>query len=325
MPAAMAEGVNEFSWSKSRNGVFEECKRRYFYQYYGAWGGWDPGASEEARRLYVLKQLATRQMWAGRIVHDAIEMALIAMRDGHGVPIDAYVTDVVARMRTEWRSSRDGRYRDNPRTCALFEHEYAVDVPPAAWQMLKTNVETCLRKFFALPLLAQIRATPPEHWSIEHWSRSFEFEGTPMWIAPDFGFWNGDDRLVLVDWKSGAGDPEGAAFQLGCYALYAAEVLGVGPSRVDLVEVNLREGSVTEHHWDDERLESVRQRLRLSIRSMKAYLADPAANVAVMTDFERTEDLRICRWCNFRKVCRPEELMTVSADTARGNPGGARR
>jgi len=75
---------------------------------------------------------------------------------------------------------------------------------------------------------------------------------------------------------------------------------------VDLYEVNLREPQVTSHRWDDERLEAVREQLRLSIRGMKAYLADAAANIAVLTDFERTEDLRICRWCNFRAVCRPE-------------------
>jgi hypothetical protein len=209
-------------------------------------------------------------------------------------------------MRTEWRSSRDGRYRDSPKSCALFEHEYALDIRPEAWQALRANVETCLRNFFTLPLLAQIRATSPEHWSIEHWSRSFEFEGTPMWIAPDFGFWNGDNRLVLVDWKTGGADPEATAFQLGCYALYAAEVLGVPPANVDLIECNLRQPLVTAHRWDDARLEAIREQLRLSIRSMKAYLADPHANVAVMADFERTEELRICKWCNFRAVCRPE-------------------
>jgi hypothetical protein len=25
-----------------------------------------------------------------------------------------------------------------------------------------------------------------------------------------------------------------------------------------------------------------------------------------MTDFELTENLRICRWCNFKAVCRPD-------------------
>jgi len=39
---------------------------------------------------------------------------------------------------------------------------------------------------------------------------------------------------------------------------------------------------------------------------MKAYLKDPAANLALEDNFEKTEELRICRWCNFRSVCRPD-------------------
>jgi hypothetical protein len=42
------------------------------------------------------------------------------------------------------------------------------------------------------------------------------------------------------------------------------------------------------------------------VRSMKAYLEDPEKNVAREADFEKTESVRICRWCNFRAVCRPE-------------------
>ena len=81
---------------------------------------------------------------------------------------------------------------------------------------------------------------------------------------------------------------------------------GSRPAKVDLYEANLREPLVTPLSWSDERLEAIKERLRLSIRSMKAYLADPEANAAVIEDFERAEDLRICRWCNFRAVCRPE-------------------
>ena len=61
---------NDFSWSRSRDGAFHDCRRKYYYQYYGAWGGWDPAAAPEVRRLYVLKQLQSRQQWVGRAVHD---------------------------------------------------------------------------------------------------------------------------------------------------------------------------------------------------------------------------------------------------------------
>jgi hypothetical protein len=302
----MADLVNEFSWSRSRDATFQDCRRKYYLHYYGSWGGWDATAVPDVRRLYILKQLASRQMWAGRIVHDAIEMALHIYQQGRDVPVEPFLEDVIERMRAEWRGSRHGLYRDKPKTLALFEHEYAVELKREVWQMLSQNVKTCLRNFFRLPLLAEVRRTAPEHWSIEHWSKVFDFEGTPVWIAPDFGFWNEAGRLTLVDWKTGASDPDATAFQLGCYALYAAEVLGVPPAKVDLVEANLREPTVTPLAWDDARLEEIREQLRLSIRSMRAYLADPAANQARLEDFERTEELRICRWCNFKVVCRPE-------------------
>ena len=302
----MADLVNEFSWSRSRDATFQDCRRKYYLHYYGAWGGWDAGATPDVRRLYVLKQLASRQMWAGRIVHDAIEMALHIYQQGREVPVEPFLEDVIERMRGEWRGSRDGLYREKPKTLALFEHEYALDLKREVWQMLSQNVKTCLRNFFRLPLLADVRKTAPEHWSIEHWSKVFDFEGTPVWIAPDFGFWSAEGRLTLVDWKTGAADPDSAAFQLGCYALYAREVLGVEPARVDLLEANLREPTVTPLAWDDARLEAIREQLRLSIRAMRAYLVAPDANQARMEDFERTEELRICRWCNFKAVCRPE-------------------
>jgi hypothetical protein len=244
-------------------------------------------------------------MWAGRSVHDAIEMALHAFAQGHDIPVDPFIADVVDRMRSEWRSSKAARYWDDPKTLALFEHEYRVELPRQAWLAMSHNVATCLRNFFRLPLTATIRRTASEHWSIEHWSKVFDFEGTSIWIAPDFGFWTDEGRLALVDWKTGGKRGDGASFQLGCYALYAAELLGVPPAKVDLLEVNLREPEVTSHQWDDDRLEAVRDQLRLSIRSMKAYLADSDQNAARVEDFELTEELRICRWCNFRAVCRP--------------------
>jgi hypothetical protein len=227
--------------------------------------------------------------------------------------VERLVEDTVSRMREEWRFSRRGRYRERPKEAvALFEHEYGVEVPDQAWQVLRDHVCRCLRNFHRLPLLAEIRRTPPERWILIEDVRAFEFEGTPVYAAPDFGYWTRDDRLALVDWKTGSPDPEETAVQLGGYALYARDILDVPPERVDLLEVNLRAGEVSVHPWDAARLDQIRERLRLSIRGMKAWLRDRDANVAVLEDFERTEDLRLCRWCNFKAVCRPELLAKAS-------------
>ncbi|HYB43829.1 MAG TPA: PD-(D/E)XK nuclease family protein [Candidatus Methylomirabilis sp.] len=301
----MAELANEFSWSRTRDNAFHECRRRYYYQYYGAWGGWDASADPAARALYVLKQLGTRHMWAGRLVHEAIERSLLALREGHGLSESSLIDDTVRQMREEWRGSRDGVYRVSPKRTGLFEHEYGVPVKDGDWQALRDHVIRCLRNFHRLPLLAEIKRTPTHRWILIEDIGSFPWEGTRIVTAPDFGYWTEADRLVLIDWKTGGGG-EGAALQLGGYALYALEVLGVDLPRVDLLEVNLREARVTSHPWDGISLDRVREHVRLSVRAMKAYLRDPEANLAEEANFEKSEDLRICRWCNFRAICRPE-------------------
>lgn len=302
----MADLVNEFSWSRSRDNLFQECRRKYFYHYYGAWGGWEADAPEDARRLYVLKQLSSRQQWAGKVVHEGVEWVLRALFEGRDLPEAWLVDETVRRMRREWKASHERQYWTSPKSGGLFEHEHQIPVKPEDWQQLRDHVVRCLRNFYRLPLLADIRKTPRERWVMIEEIRAFDFEGTPVYGAPDFAYWTDGDRLVLVDWKTGAPNPDSSSLQLGCYALYAREVLRVDTERVDLLEVNLREGTVQSHPWDGGKLEEIRGHLQLSIRSMRAYLQDPAANLALMENFEKTEDLRICRWCNFRSVCRPD-------------------
>lgn len=302
----MRDLTNEFSWSRSRNALFQECRRKYFYHYYGAWGGWEAGAPDGARTLYVLKQLSSRQQWAGKVVHESIEWALRALYEGREIPEAWLVEESVKRMRREWKASSERRYWQSPKPGGLFEHEYRIPVKAEDWQVLRDHVIRCLRNFYRLPLLGEIKNAPRDRWVLIEEIRSFNFEGTPVYGAPDFAYWTEAERLTLVDWKTGAPDPDEGALQLGGYALYAREILGAEPARVDLLEVNLREATVQQHPWDAEKLEKVKEHLRLSIRGMQAWLRDPAANLAVMEDFEKTEDLRICKWCNFRAVCRPE-------------------
>jgi hypothetical protein len=301
----MSGPVNEFSWSRSRDTAFQECRRRYYFQYYGSWGGWDVEGDPLTRRLYVLKQLGTRQMWAGRLVHEAIERALLALRDGFALSEASLVEHTVWQMRAEWKGSRRGAYRAHPKCPGLFEHEYAVPVRDGEWRALRDHVIRCLRNFHRLPLLSDIKQTPTDRWILIEDIGSFAFEGTTVFAAPDFAYWNRADRLQLIDWKTGGGG-EDASLQLAGYALYARELLGVDLPRVDLLEVNLREGRATSHPWDAASRERVQEHIRLSVRGMRAYLRDGALNLAEEDDFEKTEDLRLCRWCNFRAVCRPE-------------------
>src|SRR2546430_16977402 len=105
-------------------------------------------------------------------------MALHVFAQGRDIPVEPFIADVIERMRGDWRSSKAGRYRDNPKTTALFEHEYRVELAPEAWQALSRNVAARLRNFFRLPLMTDIRKKAPEDWASEHWLKGFQFEAT---------------------------------------------------------------------------------------------------------------------------------------------------
>ena len=185
MLRAVADQANEFSWSRTRDNIFQECRRRYYLHYYGSWGGWEPGADPAIRALYVLKQLGTRYMWAGRLVHEAVERTLQALRDGHGLSEASLIEDTVRQMRQEWKGSRDGVYRETPKRPGLFEHEYGVPVRAGEWQALREHVVRCLRNFHRMPLLADIKRTPVERWIFLEDIGSFPWEGTRIFTAPD--------------------------------------------------------------------------------------------------------------------------------------------
>ena len=52
----MSTFKNEFSWSISRDRVFQTCPRQYYFNYYGYWDGWETGAPAKTRQIYILKQ-----------------------------------------------------------------------------------------------------------------------------------------------------------------------------------------------------------------------------------------------------------------------------
>src|SRR3970040_763658 len=120
MLGAMADLVNEFSWSRSRDNLFQDCRRKYFYHYYGAGGGWEADAPEETRALYVLKQLSSRQQWAGKVVHEGVEWGLRALFEGRDLPEAWLVDETVRRMGREWKGANERQLRTSPKRRGVF-------------------------------------------------------------------------------------------------------------------------------------------------------------------------------------------------------------
>ena len=93
------EFKNDFSWSFSRDSAFNTCKRKYYYSYYGSWGGWNKDADELSKKLYMLNKMTSLPMLAGSIVHDEVERTLKVLRYGRKADIDKSKENVIKNFK----------------------------------------------------------------------------------------------------------------------------------------------------------------------------------------------------------------------------------
>jgi len=301
----MTELKNEFSWSKSRDEVFKTCLRQYWFAYYGYWNGWLEDAPERTRQIYVLKNLKNRQMWAGEKVHECIQRSLYNIRRGIKVlPVDEIVTITLDQMRAEFRSSKLKTYWKKPKACALFEHEYEVELTDDRWKEVAANVEVCLRNFYASDIYYGLKSHPKKDWlEVEEFS-SFLLDNIKINLAIDCAIKEGDE-IYLYDWKTGKSLSEDLSIQLCCDALYAMEKWHVHPESIRIIEYHL---SFDKSNWfsvTHGEVENIRGYIVGSIKDMQSLLKDAENNIPVEEErFSKVEDERVSLRCNFRRVCK---------------------
>ncbi len=302
--AAVGRLENEFSWSKSRDELFRECRRKYYYDKYGSWGGWERGADGRTRALYVAKNLKSRHMWLGEVVHATVEEILTALRTGSRVGGERALARLTGRMRREFRESRDGRYREHPkRHLGLFEHEYAVPLDDEIWFNLHEKARSCILHFLESDILRTIAAIPPENWLGIETLADITFEGDTVYLKMDYAARTAAG-VVIVDWKTGEKPDVDSNVQLSCYGLYAVTVWDTAPNEVETVVYNLATRAENRRLLLPADIDWIKHYIRASIAAMKDLLVDTKRNIAVEEDFPFTDNELTCRWCNFRKWCR---------------------
>jgi len=303
----MAMLENVFSWSKSRDEQFRECRRRYYYDKYLAWGGWDTKAPKETRLAYILKNLKNRWAWKGETVHHLIEDVLKSMRAGKPVKPEEALARLTTVMREDYRSSKAKKYLQEPKkSVGLFEHEYEKPIADAVWKSIHDEAVACLKNFFDSSLFEELRRDDTKNWLIIEDLEEFDFEGSKIFVKLDFAR-KKDDRIEILDWKTGRSDASAdASVQLGAYALYAMARWKWPLERIGTYLVNVSEPPVFAHcqPLSPELLESSKAFMRESIAAMKSVLSDPARNAPKGLDsFPPTENRRLCDFCSFAKIC----------------------
>jgi len=306
MSGRMAEFKNEFSWSKTRDEIFRTCPRQYWFAYYGYWNGWLEDAPERTRQIYILKNLKNRQVWAGEKVHECIHRSLNNIRRGIRVlPMEEIVSVTLDQMRAEFRSSREKNYLKNPKTCALFEHEYGIVVTDEQWRETAQNVEACLRNFYASDIYAGLKSHQKEGWlEVEEFS-SFYLDDVKIMLAIDCAIREGED-IYIYDWKTGRSISEDLPVQLSCYAFYAIGKWKIPPEHLKIIEFNLLFNKSNWFTTSQTEIGSIKGYIRGSIKDMQSLLGDIENNIPMEEEhFSKVEDERVSLRCNFKKICKP--------------------
>lgn len=303
----MRKLVNQFSWSVSRDRLFRSCRRAYYYNYYGSWGGWESDADPRVRQLYILKQMTSLEMWSGSIVHDVIAEALhrYALK-GAVIRTGELQARAREKLRAGWRDAVNRAWQTSPKKTNLFRLYYGNGrtLPPQQTERTKTRVYNCLEAFALSDVLTDITSVSHLNWHPVDTLDSFAMDGLKIWCAIDFAYQDPTGKTRILDWKTGGEDEEALRLQLACYAFYVNDVWHVPPEQQRLMGVFLREQArISEYDLPPEAMLEARQTIVDSAAEMRSCLVDVPNNTAREEDFPLAASDRPCRRCSYRGAC----------------------
>lgn len=303
----MRKLVNQFSWSVSRERLFRTCRRAYYYTYYGSWGGWEADTDARTRKLYILKNMTTLEMWAGSIVHETIAEALrrYALK-GAVIRTGELQARAREKLRNGWRDAVGRAWERSPKKTNLFRLYYGNGrtLPEEDTERTKRRVYDCLAAFADSAVLRDITSVSHLNWQPVDTLDSFALDGLKVWCAIDFAYQDPTGKTRIMDWKTGREDAESLRTQLACYSFYAHDVWHVHPDQQRLMGVFLQDGArVSEYPNSRDVLAETRQMIVNSAAEMRQCLVDVEANRAREEDFPVAQDDHPCKRCSYRDVC----------------------
>lgn len=279
----------EWSWSDTRRRILAACPRRYYYHYYVSHNGWEYDAPPLARQAYRLKSLTNLHLARSEALHRAaIDVVHRANSDGD-LPTVEEVTDEIRQMLT---------------------HTYH----NAQMDTIERKTETCVSALLKSRSVQESRAPDTQIITVDSLDHFYLLD-TKIYAIPDLLYRRGDNRWILVDWKTGDEDPDYAT-QLKVYALYAKNRHSV-PSQDLICRLEyLNKNECQEWTVTDDELRATERTIAHSIAFMRSLLADSVENRPQPIEaFPLRPEKGLCPQCNFYEMCQ-SQLKQGSAEAA---------
>lgn len=299
-----------FSWSQSRDALFQECERKYYYNYYAAHNGWLDSATEQQRRAYRLKKLVNLHLVLGTIIHEMAHQVIAQVySDSTYDHVAVWIQNVKNRLNQAYLESKQvDRWQRMPnKTMMLHEMYYEGQLPEKTVQLIRDKIEPCVSNFFQSATFSEVQNDRQLELMEAENMKTTPFEDDHLYVIPDLVYRRSDGVVVIVDWKTGK-EYEQNEDQTLLYAMYACEHYQVPLGQIEIRLEYLLTGTYKTIIPDQTSIDRTRAWIRDSLTSMKNVLENVALNKPLAeTMFTSTNDVFACKGCNFREIC-PDRL-----------------
>ncbi len=296
-----------FSWSISRHSLFERCPRQYYLNYYGSRRVREAN-SELVSAIWWLKQVTRLRQWVGTTVHSAAQWAVRAHRDGESLDEERLIERVVRTFREGVQASERGTRHRN-RWVVLYEHVYPDEPSTIDYGAAEQLVAALTRTLLESETLAAIRSLPPEAIrEVDEPFQSFLFDGVKTFAIPDV-LLEGDDRITIIDWKTGDITGEIIPWQAGVYRVYAHHTYGTPEEAIEVLIAELADAGQTAPPIGGlPTLTETETFMRASMKAMIDKMENVDYHTASISDFPMTDDQALCQRCAFKRACWRHEM-----------------
>lgn len=316
----------EFSWSFSRQSAMNGCKRKYYYNYYGAHNGWlnnSPEVTEEQKVTYRYKNVTTLQLAFGNHVHEAIKTIIKMPSEADGlkelVKKMLHDTCVKGSCLTKW-------WEQPKQYPALVETLYlgGFKSPETLKQIANINkkmekIENVFNtKTFSEIKEEKVKTVLEVDEPLSNTAcGNFDLNGYKIFSKIDFLYIRDDGKYVIVDWKTYGKDP---AFeknlnnkdykQLLLYVDYVRRNYNIPLEQIVCRLENVVTGTTFEvENIPEIEIKALEREIKSSIEEMSLYVKNTNLedNKAVDKKFfiqagADVEDKK-CVSCSFRNLC----------------------
>ncbi|MBU2540359.1 MAG: PD-(D/E)XK nuclease family protein [Candidatus Omnitrophica bacterium] len=277
------------SWSKSRQGILEQCPFAYYYTYIGRYE-----KTEEGKTITQLLKLQKFYFFKGTLIHSAVRGQITQKISKRPISLEAAKNFI--DLEFSKISNDQAKYISEAHNGFPLERSFLENERQDALSQITTFFSVLWPSYESLEILAHERL------------ENFQIGDVKVWVQPDLVTKNLAGELIISDWKTGKEVSVSADtdLQLSVYILWASlhfavNIEGIG---AELTFLKTAQSFPT-------------RRKKEQIDTLKDYIIQQARK---MVSFRKKEDFipkpnfNLCKGCNFATICPAAAMKEASSE-----------